>query len=106
MWKMLHLLYRLRPGQPGLSYQQLEDIGIDCRSDTIDSLRKSDLVSYRAGMHTLTEAARRILGTCVVANERWSSDDIWVYYPSAFVVIPFEEAWSNTVFEQMIKPGW
>lgn len=105
MWKMLHLLYTLRPGQRGLSYQELEDVGIDCRPDTIDSLKTSGVVSYDAGVFTLTEAAGRILGTCVVANKRWSSDDMWVDYPSAFVVMPFTEPWSNTVFEQMIKPG-
>jgi hypothetical protein len=105
MWKMLHLLYTLRPGQHGLSDQELADAGIDCDPDTIQPLASSGVVSSAGGLYSLTEPVRRILGTCVVANRRWSNDDMWVDYPSAFVVMPFREAWSDAVFRGMIEPG-
>ena len=105
MWKMLHVLYTLPPGQRGLSDQQLADAGIDCGPDTIDPLKTSGVVSYDAGMYALTDASRRVLGSCVVANRRWSSDDMWVDYPSAFVVMPFSEPWSDTVFKELIEPS-
>jgi hypothetical protein len=105
MWKMLHLLYTLRPGQHGLSDLQLADAGIDCGPDTMDPLRTSGVVSYDAGMYSLTDASRRVLGACIVANRRWSSDDMWVDYPSAFVVMPFREPWSDIVFKELIEPS-
>lgn len=105
MWKMLHLLYTLRPGQNGLSEGELTDAGIDCGADTIQPLLSSGVVSRSGGKYMLTEPVTRVLGTCVVANRRWSSDDMWVDHPSAFVVMPFREEWSDTVFREMIEPG-
>jgi len=105
MWKMLHILYTLKPGLGGLNDQELAGVGVDCDPDTFAPLKMSGLVSYMNGRYSLTEPARRILGTCVVANRRWSSDDMWVDYPSVFVVMPFREPWSDAVFSQMIKPG-
>jgi hypothetical protein len=105
MWKMLHLLYTLPPGQHGLSDGQLWDLGIECGPDTFNPLVDSGAVSKEHGVYTLTEATRRVLGTCVVANRRWSSDDMWVDYPSVFVVMPFSEPWSDTVYRQMIEPA-
>jgi hypothetical protein len=105
MWKMLHLLYTLPPGQNGLSDAQLGDLGIDCGPDTFNPLESSGAVTHADGVYSLTEPARRILGTCVVANRRWSSDDLWVDHPSAFVVMPFSEPWSDTVYRQMIEPA-
>lgn len=105
MWKMLHLLYTLPPGERGLSDQQLADAGIDCGPDTIEPLKTSGVVFYDAGTYALTDASRRVLGACVVANRRWSSDDMWVDYPSAFVVMPFSEPWSDTVFKELIEPS-
>ena len=104
-WKMLHLLYTLRPGWEGLSDQELANAGIDCGPDTIEPLRASGVVSYNAGRYALTEASRRVLGACVVANRRWSSDDMWVDAPSAFVVMPFGEPWSKAVFADLIEPA-
>jgi hypothetical protein len=105
MWKMLHLLYTLKPGQNGLNDRALLDLGIDCGPDTVNPLRDGKAVTYEGGLYALSEAARKILGTCVVANRRWSSDDMWVDYPSAFVVMPFSETWSDIVYRDLIKPG-
>ena len=105
MWKMLHLLYTLRPGQAGLSDQQLADAGIDCGPDTIQPLVGTGVVAQTAGLYSLTESTSMILRSCVVANRRWPADDMWVDYPSAFIVMPFSEPWSDTVFRNMIEPG-
>jgi len=77
MWKMLHLLYTLRPGQNGLRDQDLLNVGIDCGPDTVNPLLEGKAVSYDGGLYALTEPARKILGACIVANRRWSSDDMW-----------------------------
>lgn len=105
MWKLLHLLYTLKPGQDGLDIQTLIDLGIDCGPDTLDLLLQGHAISYDGQRYRITDAARKILGTCIVANRRWSSDDIWVDYPSAFVVMPFSEPWSDAVFRDLLKPG-
>jgi hypothetical protein len=105
MWKMLHLLYTLRPDRQGLDASELADVGVDCGPDTIHPLEASGVVSRSGGMYSLTEAARRILGTCVVANRRWASVDTWADYPSAFVVMPFREPWSDRVYRQLIEPA-
>ena len=105
MWKMLHLLYTLKPGQNRLSDQALQDVGIDCGPDTVNPLLDSMAVSYDRGLYALTKPAEAILRTCIVANRRWSSDDMCVDYPSAFVIMPFSEPWSNNVYFQLIKPG-
>lgn len=105
MWKLLHLLYTLKPGQNGLNDRALLDLGVDCGPDTVNPLLEGRAVTYEGGLYALTEAARKILGTCIVANRRWSSDDMWVDYPSAFVVMPFSETWSDSVYRDLIKPG-
>ena len=105
VWKMLHLLYRLKPGQNRLSDQALVDVGIDCGPDTVNPLLDSGAVSCDAGLYILTKPAHAILRSCIVANRRWQSDDMWVDYPSAFVIMPFSEIWSDTVYFQLIKPA-
>lgn len=105
IWKMLYILYTLKPGLDGLNDRELATVGVHCGPDTFDPLEMSGLISYMSGRYSLTEPARRILGTCVVANRRWSSDDMWVDYPSAFVVMPFRETWTDAIFSHMIEPG-
>ena len=105
MWKMLHLLYTLPPGRKGLTDRELNAVGIDCYSDTVDPLLQSDVVHQRRNEYSLSPAARELLRTCVVANRRWPSDDLMVDYPTAFVVMPFREPWSNAVYNQMIRPA-
>jgi len=74
MWKMLHLLYTLRPGQRGLSDQQLADVGIDCDPDTIQPLVGSGVAAFDGALYSLTESTKMILRSCVVANRRWPAD--------------------------------
>lgn len=105
MWKMLHALYTLQPGQKGLSDAALVNIGIDCGPDTLEPLVRGDAVLYDSGLYALSRAGQTILGACVVANRRWSADDMWVDYPSAFVIMPFGEPWSAVVYDNLIKPG-
>ena len=106
-WKMMHLLYVF--GKPSLTLQALQDAGIYCYNDTIQELIDGGAVHKKAGPPTetfyLSEAARTMLSTCLVANRRWGSDEIWVDYPRAFVIMPFSEKWSPKVFDKMIRPA-
>jgi hypothetical protein len=105
-WKMLHLLYTLKPGIPGLTAQQLGAAGVDCGPDTIQPLVDGKAVVVNAaGIYSLGEAARKILQCCVVTNRRWSGKDMLVDHPEVFVVMPFQEAWSTPVYEKMIRPS-
>jgi hypothetical protein len=103
---MLHLLYTLKPGVPGLTAQQLATAGVDCGPDTIQPLVDGKAVVVDiTGTHSLSEAARKILQCCVVANRHWAGKDMLVDYPEVFVVMPFRESWSTSVFENMIRPA-
>ncbi|HEY4960267.1 MAG TPA: hypothetical protein VFC15_11960 [Candidatus Limnocylindrales bacterium] len=105
-WKMLHLLYTLKPGVVGLTAGQLASAGVDCGPDTIQPLIDCKAVLVDAsGVHSLSEPSRKILGCCLVANRRWSGKDVLVDYPEVFVVMPFREPWSISVFEEMIRPA-
>jgi len=105
-WKMLHLLYTLRPGVEGLTSDQLLLAGINCNPDTVVPLLDGEAITVDAsGIYTLTKAARKILQTCIVANPRWPGRDILVDQPKAFVVMPFSESWSDKVFQDMIQPA-
>jgi hypothetical protein len=106
MWKMLHLLYTLPPRKGGqLTDMELAEAGIDCGPDTIYPMVDGEVIAAEGNRIGLTKSARTLLRTCVLANRRWSGADMWVDYPSAFVVMPFREAWSNDVYDQMIYPG-
>jgi hypothetical protein len=105
-WKMLHLLYTLRPGISGLTAQQLLSAGIDCGTDTVQPLvDERAVVVDSMGIYSLSETAKKILQCCVVANRRWSGKDMLVDCPEVFVVMPFREVWSNSVFDNMIRPA-
>ena len=105
-WKMLHLLYTLKPGVAGLTEQQLAAAGVDCGPDTIQPLLDGKaVVTNSTGQYSLTAPARKILQCCVIANRRWSGRDMLVDYPEVFVVMPFGQAWSKSVFDEMIKPA-
>ena len=105
-WKMLHLLYTLKPGVQGLTAQQLCTAGVDCNVDTIEPLLDAEAVTVdNNGIYRLCKPAGKILECCVVANRRWSGKDMLVDYPEVFVVMPFRESWSNSVLEKMIAPA-
>jgi hypothetical protein len=111
IWKMLHLLrLHARPDpvySRVLTEGQLDDAGVDCIPDTIEPVLQSGAVeSPAAGVYRLSAAARFVLDHCVVANRRWTSqDEFQVDAPSAFVVMPFSEPWSDTVWAGLIKPA-
>jgi hypothetical protein len=106
MWKLLHLLYTVPPRRkPGLSYSELTKAGIDCDPDTVQPLVQSGAIEQMGDRYVLSAAAQSILRTCVVANRRWGSWDIWVDYPKVFVVMPFSEPWSRDVYSKMIRPA-
>jgi len=78
---------------------------VDCGPDTIQPLVDGEAVVVEAGIYSLGDAARKILQCCIVANRRWSGKDMLVDYPEVFVVMPFQEGWSSSVLEKMIKPA-
>lgn len=105
MWKMLHLLNTMRPGKGGLTEQELADAGINCGADTLFPLLNAGTVHHDGAKFTLTPPSSAILSSCLVANRRWSSDDLYVDDASVFVVMPFSEPWSDTVYRRMIAPA-
>lgn len=104
-WKMLHLLYTLQPGTPGLSAHELAEAGVDCGPDAILPLVDGEAAVFENGFYSLTKAARTIVRTCIVANRRWPGRDMWVDYPEVFIIMPFSEPWSDDVYEKMIQPA-
>ena len=56
-WKMLHLLYTLKPGIPGLSPAELTHAGVDCGPDTIQPLVEAGAVVYENNCYSLTKGA-------------------------------------------------
>ena len=105
-WKMLHLLYTLRPGVVGLTAQQLAVSGVDCGPDTIQPLVDAKAVDVDAsGLHSLTQPTRKIMQCCVLGNRRWSGSDMRVDYPEVFVIMPFGQNWSQSVYDTMIRPA-
>ncbi len=105
-WKMLHLLYTLPPSlQQGLTYSELNSVGLDCGPDTFQPLINAEAIQLSGDRYVLSKAAMGILGNCIVANRRWASKDIWVDFPKAFVIMPFSESWSPTVYDLFIEPA-
>jgi hypothetical protein len=103
---MLHILYTLKPGISGLTASQLASAGVDCGPDTVQPLVDGKAVVVDStGIYSLSEASRKILQCCVVANRRWSGKDMLIDCPEAFVVMPFQEEWSRSVFDKMIRPA-
>ena len=59
-WKMLHLLYTLKPGVAGLTERQLAAAGVDCGPDTIQTLVNGKaVVTNSTGQYSLTEPHAR-----------------------------------------------
>lgn len=107
MWKMMHLLYLYQQGPQGLTYAELFKAGIDCYADTVVELQNRGVIQELNGSYTLAAPTRAILQVCTVGNQRWVSEDMWVDYPQAFVVMPFSGSggWPDDVFKQMIEPA-
>jgi hypothetical protein len=105
-WKMLHMLYTLKPTIEGLHWSVLCNAGVDCGPDTIDPMvHDKAVIVDKNGNYKLSTAARKIMQCCVLANRRWTGKDMRVDNPEIFVVMPFREKWSKDVFNKMIKPA-
>jgi hypothetical protein len=77
---------------------KLTNAGMVCDPDTIQPLASSGVVT-QTGRVGCTAGAVQVLGACIVANQQLSAVDMWVDYPSAYVVTPFKEGWSVAVFK-------
>jgi len=103
-WKMLHLLNTSMRG--ALTETQLIEMGIDCYPDTIHYLRDCGIVEAdSAGVYNLNPLVRRMLNTFMVAMGPGDMKEIYVDVPSCFIIMPFSEGWSNTVFYDFIQPA-
>lgn len=105
MWKMLHLLNNTR--RNGLSTQELFEAGVDCYSDTLLELEKRGVVHRfdvgGAEVWRLADEARAVLNTCTVAQRLHGSTEVQVDRRRVFCVMPFSEAWSDTVWSSCIE---
>ena len=105
-WKMIHLLYSCRKSP---TKSALERAGITCNEDTIQALVHQDIVleleSGKSKKYALAPVTRSMLQTFVVANSRWTGTVLRVDYPQAVVIMPFKEDWSDSVYDDMIKPA-
>src|SRR5215216_1907551 len=106
MWKMMHLLHVY--GRPELSRSELFSAGVDCDPDSMEVLRRGGLVEREQSQDdrfTLTDAGAKCLETFLLAYRRHPGDDIRVDYPSAFVIMPFSESWSDSAYDTIFKPA-
>jgi hypothetical protein len=110
IWKLLHLLNTYGPQ---LSRSAIRAAGYDCDPDTLWPLVSSGAVKalppdreyYQADHYRLGDAATCILQNCLVAYRHSIERDLRIGESSAFVVMPFSEDWSNTVFSTLIEPA-
>jgi hypothetical protein len=98
---MLHLLFN--SNRSVLSERELTDAGVHCDPDSRQILADADVVMRANGGYKLSKAARKILGTFTVAQGPETKVDIRVDYPEIFVVMPFNEVWSDDVYADLFK---
>jgi hypothetical protein len=109
-WKMLHLLYRYSHRSADgtrnvLTERELLDAGVHCDPDSRQLLVDAGVVNRSYDEFELSEPGRKILSTFTVAKGPRDDVDIRVDYPEVFVVMPFGESWSDTVFDVVFKQG-
>ena len=110
MWKLLHLL---NTHGPTLSRPAVRKAGITCDPDTLYALVSSGSVEALppgrqyddADDYRLSSAATCIMQNCLVGNRRRIRSDIRVGDPLVFVVMPFREDWSSSVYSLIIEPA-
>jgi hypothetical protein len=111
MWKLLHLLHIYGPS---LSRSAIRRAGITCDPDTVGPLVTCGAVDAipnnvpyeKAREYRITLTANGIIQNCLVANRRDIFDvDLRVDEPAVFVIMPFSERWSASVYAKMIKPA-
>ena len=106
VWKMLHLLYQ--HGRNGIPIGILEAAGFGCGPDAVRSLADGEAVVVQGSgpgneRLALSKAANHILSECIVAHRGPTGSLVQVDRPTAFVVMPFREKWSNRVFRELIR---
>ena len=109
-WKMLHLLYRCAHRSADgtrnvLTEDELDRAGVHCDPDSRQLLVDAGVVNRSYDEFELSEPGRKILSTFTVAKGPRDDVDIRVDYPEVFVVMPFGEHWSNTIYEEVFKQG-
>lgn len=109
-WKMIHLLYqyarrRGRGSRRVLTEQELTDAGVWCDPDSWQVLEDAGVVRRVGRAYELSNAARKIVGTFTVAKGPVVNLDIRVDYPQVFVVMPFNQIWSERVFHELFEPS-
>jgi len=110
IWKLLHLL---NTHGPELSRAAIRKAGFDCDPDTLHPLVTSGAIDalppgrqyFDADTYRLTGAAISILQNCLVAYRPPIQRDLRIGEPSVFVVMPFREPWSSSVFTKLIEPA-
>jgi len=79
--------------------------GVHCDPDSRQLLVDAGVVNRINDEFELSEVGRKIISTFTVAKGPRDDVDIRVDYPEVFVVMPFSEPWSNTVYDKIFKPG-
>lgn len=103
-WKMIHALNTSKKGE--LHETELLDMGVDCYPDTIQLLNMEGIVERdNNGMFRLNPFVFKMLNKFLVAKGPAGMKEIYVDVPSCFVVMPFSEAWSKLVYDEIIQPA-
>jgi hypothetical protein len=104
-WKMLHVLNTSKNGK--LNINELAEMGIDCRNDTIYPLINSKIVesNNNDGTYQLSQVATMLINNFIVCNGARDKTYIQVDQPSCFVIMPFSEDWSDNVYKNLIEPA-
>jgi hypothetical protein len=104
-WKMIHVLNMSKNAK--LTAQELAEMGVDCRGDTIMPLIYSRIVEFNNndGTYELSQAANMLVNKFIVCNGDREKTDLHVDQPSCFVIMPFSEVWSEDVYRKLIEPA-
>jgi hypothetical protein len=109
-WKMIHLLYRVARRRDGgdrsvLTAEELTSAGVYCEPDTHDVLEHAGIVTRVDGEYELATPVRELVRRFILAKGPDVDMDVRVDYPEVFVVMPFGEAWSESVYRNMFEPA-
>lgn len=107
-WKMIHLLYgyaRRKGDRRILTEAELDKAGVHCDLDTLQVLESAGIVTRVGDEYGLPDSIAQMMRHFTVGLRKQCAYDIRVDYPDAFVVMPFNEPWSDEVYTKMIKPG-
>ena len=79
--------------------------GVHCDVDSRLPLEKEGVVIRKGNEYELSPQAVKIVSTFTLAEGPQNREDIRVDFPEAFVVMAFNEPWSDDVFAKMFQPG-